>query len=435
MAINLTLIDNLSPEIVAMLQAFYSRNHRPIRERLETLGDTEEKIRSSLMEWYVNYGHKSIGQCSSTTYFIEGVSLLAAKSIQDSRLYNGQETSTRFINFVDQACMNPLSIDLQRKCLDFYDYAHKPLAQHLFAKYKDKLEGVSTEDAAKAIRARVFDILRAFLPAGVTTQLSWHSTLAHSRDRLVELSFHPLKEISLLSRGLIKASLEKYPTAFANIDAEIKALEQYYNDAGSDLFYYDPVASIRKTWPEFEYKNSYSKKHLLTSKGLNRPKGVAVPKYVSLLGQFEFKYTLDFGSFRDIQRHRDCIQPMPLLTTEMGFEKWYLEQLPEEVKTTALTLLSNIESELFKLGQEIPRSLLQYYIPIGYRVQCMLICDYRELVYISELRTSKSVHPTLRKVAHKMAECAKNMYLCPIHSDMDEEDFTVSRGKQDIIKK
>jgi len=61
-----------------------------------------------MSKFYVGYGHKSIGDCGSITLFIEGVSMLGAKAIQDTKLYNGQEASTRYIDFSKQPILNPL---------------------------------------------------------------------------------------------------------------------------------------------------------------------------------------------------------------------------------------------------------------------------------------------------------------------------------------
>jgi thymidylate synthase ThyX len=52
--------------------------------------------------FYVGYGHASIADCGSTTIFIEGISILADKAIQDWQLYSGQETSTRYIDREDK---------------------------------------------------------------------------------------------------------------------------------------------------------------------------------------------------------------------------------------------------------------------------------------------------------------------------------------------
>ena len=95
----------LTAEMTAMLQALHSRSTEGIDGHLAVLAERgADKFMST---YYVQYGHKSIGDCGVGVVFIEGISMLAAKAIQDSKLYNGQEASTRYIDFANQPFLNP----------------------------------------------------------------------------------------------------------------------------------------------------------------------------------------------------------------------------------------------------------------------------------------------------------------------------------------
>ena len=95
----------ITPEAEAMLQALHSRSTGGLSSHLKKL---QEKGPTNFMQnFYVGYGHKSIGDCGTTTLFIEGVSMLVAKAIQDWPLYSGQESSTRYIDFSQQP-FNPV---------------------------------------------------------------------------------------------------------------------------------------------------------------------------------------------------------------------------------------------------------------------------------------------------------------------------------------
>ena len=83
----------INAEAEAMLQALHSRSTGGLRHHLEVLA--KKGADNFMNKFYVGYGDKSIGDCGTTTIFIEGVSMLAAKAIQDNPLYSGQETSTR----------------------------------------------------------------------------------------------------------------------------------------------------------------------------------------------------------------------------------------------------------------------------------------------------------------------------------------------------
>src|SRR3989344_1423089 len=95
----------INAEAEAMLQALHSRSIGGLRHHLDIL---EEKGADNFMKnFYVGYGHKSIGDCGSTSLFIEGISMLTAKAIQDWPLYSGQESSTRYIDSQVQPFKNP----------------------------------------------------------------------------------------------------------------------------------------------------------------------------------------------------------------------------------------------------------------------------------------------------------------------------------------
>jgi len=110
-----------------------------------------------------------------------------------------------------------------------------------------------------------------------------------------------------------------------------------------DYYYHD------KNCPDFKLVNNSVLENLLPRKILeNRPPKTELPKYLAEAGNLQFEFLLDFGSFRDIQRHRAVIQRMPLLTTEIGFEKWYLGELPKELQAKAQDFLKKQEfMELF----------------------------------------------------------------------------------------
>ena len=92
----ITVGPQAEPDVLAMAQALNSRTTAPIADRLA--GDPD-KLREAMAKWYVGYGHESIGQCGYFTIFFEGVSMLAAKFIEEHGQFNGQETSSRYVGF------------------------------------------------------------------------------------------------------------------------------------------------------------------------------------------------------------------------------------------------------------------------------------------------------------------------------------------------
>ena len=99
------VIDDQHPEDLAMLQALYSRSPASVVTHLDKLKKSGSG--NFMSQYYVGYGHASIGDCGATTVFIEQVSMLVAKAVQDNSLYNGQEASTRYLDFSKQTVVDP----------------------------------------------------------------------------------------------------------------------------------------------------------------------------------------------------------------------------------------------------------------------------------------------------------------------------------------
>lgn len=429
----------IDAEAEAMLQALHSRSAKGIEDHLLIL---EERGSEKFMaNFYVGYGHKSIGDCGSGTIFIEGVSMLVAKAIQDWPLYSGQESSTRYIDFAEQEFRDPLGSSLSGEVLEawrlFYVNSKEELLAHLRAQFPRR-ENEKEETYEKAISARSFDILRGFLPAGATTNLAWHTNLRQAADKLCWLRNHPIKEVRDVAEGIQAVLVGRYPSSFGHKNypeselyyAEVMREHAYFS--GNNDFHLlgsndglDAVFGISKPMLE-KYEN------IMTI----RPMKTELPKIMNECGTIQYSFLLDFGSFRDIQRHRAVTQQMPLIGTHYGFEGWYLRELPEKLRSVADTLLTKQRERLSKLSYGgISDVELQYYVAMGYRTPNRVTGGLPALVYLVELRATRFVHPTLRRRAKQMAESLKDAfghYGLTLHLDPEPDRFDIKRGEHDI---
>jgi len=164
-----------------------------------------------------------------------------------------------------------------------------------------------------------------------------------------------------------------------------------------------------------------------------RPPKTGLPKFLGTLGTIRVDYQIDFGSFRDIQRHRAITQRMPLLTTELGFNQWYIENLPSEIRREIPRHLRKIKEEIAIL--RLPRELEQYYIPMGFNTADRFTGDLPAIVYMVEIRDSRFVHPTLQKIAHDIGQQLTNKLGIRLNVDQEPSRFDIRRGEQDIIEK
>ncbi|MEK7579469.1 MAG: FAD-dependent thymidylate synthase [Patescibacteria group bacterium] len=423
----------IGPEAEAMLQALHSRSIGGIQSHLEVLKKRgPEKFMST---YYVGYGHKSIGDCGSCTLFIEGVSMLAAKAVQDWPLYAGQESSTRYIDFAEQVFLNPMNTGAASAAMEKFRTFCIKGTERLFVDLQSRYPRNMDENDTvyeKAIRARAFDIMRGFLPAGATTNLAWHSNLRQVADKLMTLRHHPLEEVRTLALAIEDAVLEAFPNSFSA--KRYDATETYNKECMQSGYYF-----AAEEWPDFEMSHDGVNRDLFLSYRdamSNRPAKTELPKHMSECGTVGFRFLLDFGSFRDAQRHRALTQRMPLLTTAHGFHPWYLNELTPDLRKKALALLA--EHEVFVTPLSKTAEEKQYLIPMGYRIPNRLTGTIPALVYFAELRSTRFVHPTLRVRAQQIGKALLERfadYGLVLHFDETEDRFDIGRGTHDIVKK
>jgi thymidylate synthase ThyX len=424
---------DIGPESEAMLQALHSRSIGGIRHHLEAIAKRGPE--NFMSTYYVGYGDKSIGDCGTCTLFIEGVSMLVAKAIQDWPLYSGQESSTRYIDFASQPFVDPLSTEETRVALEalrsFYLKGVEALPADLMERYPRK-EDEDEKLYTKAIKARAFDIMRAFLPSGATTNLAWHSNLRQIADKLLVLRHHPLAEVRTVAEAIEAAVLEAFPSSFGH--KRYEATETYNAERMSEGYLFEskdhPDFAVRFDGIDRESLKEY-REALET-----RPAKTELPKHMNECGMIGFDFLLDFGSFRDVQRQRAVTQRMPLVTMEHGFHPWYLGELTPELRNEAVPLLEKHRRFVDSLPANAADK--QYYVPMGYLIPNRLTGTLPALVYLIELRTTRFVHPTLRVRAQEMGKALIERfgdYGLVLHYDGEPDRFDIGRGKHDIVAK
>jgi thymidylate synthase ThyX len=128
--------------------------------------------------------------------------------------------------------------------------------------------------------------------------------------------------------------------------------------------------------------------------------------------QFRFDILMDIGGFRDMHRHRRCIQIEQQFTTEHGYE------IPQELEPAgtlnkyknAMDRASTAVRQLAGSGAPEAAENSQYAIPLGFRKRTLFKMDFAEAVYISELRTGPAGHFSYRNVAYAMFEEVRKKY-------------------------
>src|SRR5215467_12515150 len=122
--------------------------------------------------------------------------------------------------------------------------------------------------------------------------------------------------------------------------------------------------------------------------------------------QFRFDILMDTGGFRDMHRHRRCIQVVQGFTTQHGYEM-LLDMEDAGVRGRYESAMRRVQASVEKLaGSKTVEAEQnsQYAIPLAFRKRALFKMDFAEAVYISELRTTPTGHVSYRNVAYAMYE-------------------------------
>jgi thymidylate synthase ThyX len=125
-----------------------------------------------------------------------------------------------------------------------------------------------------------------------------------------------------------------------------------------------------------------------------------------------FDVLMDIGGFRDMHRHRRCVQIIQGYTSTHGYE------VPEGIAEAGL--LPQYQSAIdaaFATHQQIGQSnapeaaqSADYVLPLATRIRALFKMDFAEAVYISELRSQPQGHFSYRRVAWEMYQAIKRQY-------------------------
>jgi thymidylate synthase ThyX len=121
---------------------------------------------------------------------------------------------------------------------------------------------------------------------------------------------------------------------------------------------------------------------------------------------FQFDILMDIGGFRDMHRHRRCVQLIQDYTDAHGFEEPLCPGQPtlaeaglEQEYTAAMGAAFAAYRRLQDAGESEQAA---YLLPLGTRVRAMFKMDFAEALYIAELRSGAAGHFSYRRVAWAM---------------------------------
>ena len=128
--------------------------------------------------------------------------------------------------------------------------------------------------------------------------------------------------------------------------------------------------------------------------------------------QFRFDILMDIGGFRDMHRHRRCVQIGQDFTIAHGYDtpdEYRAAGVRETYDSAMNRAAAAVRDLALRPGTEAVESS-QYAIPLAFRKRTLFKMDFAEAVYISELRTTPAGHTSYRNVAYAMYEAVVRKY-------------------------
>lgn len=437
------------------------------------LGLATEKARAFHERWVVGYGHASVAEHAVLHIGIENVSIIASKVIEDLRLGSFTEKSTRYVVFDRRSFVEPGGLSDEAR--DRYRAAGErlftayldlmPLVKDALQKRVPRAEGVSDAAHASAIQGQACDLLRGLLPAGTRTNIGLTANARSMETLITKMMSHPLAEVVDLAAAIHKAALHVTPTLLkytaknsyrAGLRKAVgEALSPMYRPpsvgASATMVLTQPVRLLRHDKDALErvavalaYEGSDPEAH--ASHLVDRLRQATASELTHIVraafagrgphdppprgleaASMTLELMLDYGAFRDLQRHRLLSPATQRLTCRLGFDT------PEGLADLGLAdTYQDALVHAFEAWQQIEHSHpleAQYAVPLAYRIRTLWTLNLREVFHVIELRSARQGHASYRRIAQGLYRMVTSAY--PWLRDLirvDLNDYGMARG-------
>jgi thymidylate synthase ThyX len=447
-----------TPEQLAVAIAKCSRSSTPFDQNVDDV--SLEKAAEFHEKWVVGYGHSSVAEHAVASVAFQNIPQPIIKILEDNRLASFTEVSSRYQVFTRQRVGVPKSL-LQSPFADrvnqLFDNLYKlydecyALLDPIFRERQP--QGDMPDAAYKAtIKAMTCDRVRYLLPAAALAALGMTANARVWEKAIVKLisSSDPLaqqigEEVKSVLRGfasldrdqalkhfplptLLKyAEFNEYlsvlPSKMNELANEIMAMraseqKEYAGGATADnpvvCTYDDNLTETRISAallgryakiPMEQALNTVSRDKQLQEKiiraALEDRGPHDVPPREFEHAWFQHEIVMDYGAWRDIQRHRICTQTNQPLGTDLGYD------IPEEISEIGKAKeFAEVMDEARELNRDILDAGLiseaQYVVPMAYRRRLLVSWNLRELFHFIELRSGKKGHPSYRRIAQEI---------------------------------
>ena len=455
------LPNNLMPEVKAVTFAKCSRSSEPFDKIAAEL--TEEKSAEFHDKWVVGFGHSSIAEHAVISLAVENISNIATKVIEDSRLASFTEKSSRYQIFnkdklympenVMNSELKDIYLDAVNSLMDVYGEMTNPMMDFIKQKYPKPAD--QDEKLYNMVsKARACDNLRYLLPTAALTNLGMTINTRELEHLIKKLLSHSLKEIQDIGKEIKEKAMEVAPTLIKFADRnpyivetkeQLKKIADWElgegagNNQAVTIVDYDDkavnklVAAILYPYSNLSHEEiqkkvlhiSDEKKEKIIDETLKKRDKFDAPLRELEHIYYTFDILLDYGAFRDVQRHRMCTQSNQPVTVVHGYD------LPPEIREAGFEdkfkeVVEKSVEAYNKIYQNFPEEA-QYVVPFCFRKRVLITWNLRELHHFISLRSGKKGHASYRRIAQ---ECWRKLNeIQPllakyIRVDMDEMNIS-----------
>lgn len=454
---------NANPIAVAAAMARLSCNPHDLRKILVSeFGVAQEDADQLIQRVVTAYGDDSVAQLLCIPLAVENASNLLTKQLEWPRLLSYLEQSTRYIIYFDQKASNgryryhiPAELEghlfaeyvrIMDQIFEIYSQLVRELTEYVRANNPrpDKAQDPGGHAGwIGATRAQACDAVRSLLPAATTSTVGIIGSSQGIANLIKHLLSHPLVEMQQVGWQILGQVRKVAPVFFERVDRVDRDLLDVENRIATRLAFQEFQPGLKTTnqrrrddvtlvdyWPRNETDlvarmlyatglagsgrslfvlgntvRTWSHSERVDAMKMyfgNRHNRRIKPGRAIEKAHFEWELVGDYGTFRDLQRHRmvDAMEWQPL-TPHLGYD------VPELIRVAGMEqdyrICMSLSQDLYNLICEsnMPQ-VAQYAVCMGYKMRYSFITNLRELFHMLELRTSPQGHPGYRRLCNMM---------------------------------
>jgi thymidylate synthase ThyX len=273
----------------------------------------------------------------------------------------------------------------------------------------------------------LLDEAASFAMADPTGRESFHSRLEASLLHEVKtaptlVKYSAPNEYAIASRTELRAAAAEL---MANQPIEPAPVVDLVEDAGSleielatSLLYPECHYSWRQLQRTVSALSAPLIAELIALGTKHRGRHDELPRTFSAGQSFKFDILMDIGGFRDMHRHRRCVQLIQDYTDLHGYEEPTCPGQPTLAEAGLADTYASAMDAAFSAYRKLRDQLSQratengapspsstdaaYLLPLGTRIRAMFKMDFAEALYIAELRSGVAGHFSYRRIAWEM---------------------------------